>query len=114
MVIDDTFGHINVYTNTNKPHEFIQKVKEHLLSFKNIKVSNETVETYKKINIARLIRRMNSVDSIGEMMVQSHLGNMEFFNDLAMIKSLTYEDVVSVRKYFEEDAMCSVIISEQN
>jgi hypothetical protein len=55
---------------------------------------------------------MNSVDSIGEMMVQSHLGNMEFFNDLAMIKSLTYEDVVSVRKYFEEDAICSVIIEE--
>ncbi len=111
VVIDDTFGHINVYTNTYKVDEFIKRVKEHLLSFKNINVSKETVETYKKINIARLIRRMNSIDSISEMMVQSHLGNMEFFNDLEIIKKLTYEDVLKVRKYFEEKAITSIIIN---
>lgn len=110
VTIDDTFGHINVYTNTDKVEEFIEKVKNHLLSLKDITVSKDSFETYKKINIARLLRRMNSIDSIGEMMVQSHLGNVEFFNDLEMIKKLTYDDVKKVRKYFIEDAITTVVM----
>ena len=113
VVIDDTFGHINVYTNTYKVDEFIERIKEHLISFKNIVVSKENLETYKKINIARLIRRMNSIDSIGEMMVQSHLGKIEFFKDLEMVKKLSYEDVMNARKYFKEEAMTTIVIKNK-
>jgi hypothetical protein len=113
VVLDKAFGYVSIVSNTQKIDEFISKVKEHLLSLKTIEISKEHFNKYLKINKARNIRKMDFIDSIVEMHVDAFIDNIEFFDELDIINKLKYEDVLDVRKYFNEDSFTTVIIKNE-
>ncbi len=113
VVLDKAFGYVSIVSNTQKIDEFISKVKEHLLSLKTIEISKEHFNKYLKINKARNIRKMDFIDSIVEMHVDAFIDNIEFFDELDIINKVKYEDVLDVRKYFNEDSFTTVIIKNE-
>ena len=110
VVLDEDFGYLSISSNTEKVDEFISRVKERLLSLKTIEVSTEHFERYFKIKKSVAIRKLDFIDNIAEMHVDSFIDGIEFFDGLDIINKVKYEDVLDVRKYFNEESLTTVII----
>lgn len=115
VVLDEYFGYLSISSNTEKIDEFISRVKERLLSLKEIQISMEHFKRYFKIKKSRVIRKMDYIDSIAEGHVDSFIDGIEFFEELDIIDKVTPNDVLAVRKYFNEESLTTVIIrNEEN
>lgn len=115
VVLDEYFGYLSISSNTEKIDEFISRVKERLLSLKETQISMEHFKRYFKIKKSRVIRKMDYIDSIAEGHVDSFIDGIEFFEELDIIDKVTPDDVLAVRKYFNEESLTTVIIrNEEN
>lgn len=113
VVLEETYGHITITTDTYQPQAFITEVVSRLKQMSKITVSRETFNRYKRITEAQILRKMNSVEYFGNMLIESHFHKIEMFKYLEMIKQLKYEDVLTVRKYFVEEAISVMVIKNQ-
>lgn len=112
IVVEDTYGHIIITTDTNYPQEFISMVIDKLKKMAQIDVSVESFERFKKITEAQILRKMNSVEYFGNMLIESHFHKLEMFESLKIIEKLNYIDVLNVQKYFKEEAISVVVITK--
>lgn len=110
VVLEETYGHITITTDTYQTQAFITEVVNCLKRMAKISISQETFNRYKRITEAQILRKMNSVEYLGNMLIESHFHKIEMFKHLEMIKQLKYEDVLTARKYFVEDAISVMVI----
>lgn len=110
VVLEKTYGYITLTTDTYQPQVFITEVVNHLKKMSKIEVSQESFERYKKITEARILKKMNNVEYLGNVLIESYFDKIEMFRYLELIKELAYDDVLGVRKYFVEEAISVVVI----
>lgn len=78
--------------NTENPDLFAQKVKEQLSSFKDYQLVNEDFERMKRKMIGQLLRSMNRVSDIANQVSHYQMLDLDFFNLLPTLESLTLEE----------------------
>ncbi len=110
--IEKDYRHITITTDTPSPEVFIKAIKSRLLKIKEEDVILEEFERYKKIACAQIIRKLNSIEYLGNVLTESQIYGLEFFEYLDIINKLTIEDVKKARTYFVEEAISVVIIKK--
>lgn len=96
--LDRSFGYSIVGGNTNQPDLFAQRIKELLLSTKHNVISEADIERMKKKKIGQVLRGMNSLEFIANRYIHYHTFDIDFFELLPMVQSLTKEDVIDFLK----------------
>src|SRR5699024_9858374 len=77
--LEKNFGYTLINTNTNEPTQYANKVKELLLSTKQVTFTTEQLETMKRKKIGQLLRAMNSLEFVASQYTHYHLLGIDFF-----------------------------------
>ncbi|MFD1037920.1 EF-P 5-aminopentanol modification-associated protein YfmH [Virgibacillus byunsanensis] len=110
--LEHNFGYSMIGGNTSQPDQFATKVKEMLLSTRNISLSKEEFERSKKKKIGQLLRAMNSLEFIANKYVHYQTVGVDFFDLIPSIQSLTLEDANSfIQNWIEEEriSVCKIV-----
>lgn len=91
--LDRGFGYSIIGGNTAHPDQFAQKVKELLLSTKDSVISEEDVSRMKKKKIGQVLQGMNSLEFIAHRYLYYQTFDVDFFDLLSVVESLSIEDV---------------------
>lgn len=104
--LERNFGYSMIGTNTNNPTKFSNKVKELLLSTQTAEISEQELTTMKNKRIGRLLRAMNSLEFIAGEYIHYNTHNIDFFEIIPKIQSLTVEEVNSfLQQWIKEDRL---------
>ena len=109
--IDFNFGYTLIGGNTTKPTEFASKVKELLLSTRNLEITEKEFSRMKKKKIGRTLRAMNSLEYIANQFVDYHRHGINFFEMTSRIEALTISDFNNfLKEWIDEDrlAVCTI------
>ena len=109
--LEKNFGYTLINTNTNKPEQYANKVKELLLSTNRATFTLEQFEIMKRKKIGQLLRAMNSLEYVASQYTHYHLLDIDFFKLIPTIQSLTIEDLNEfVQNWIKEDrlAVCRI------
>jgi predicted Zn-dependent peptidase len=107
---EETYAYVDFSTESLKYEEFNDFIKQKLLELKNAKIDPETFEKYKRINIADVIRKFNSPEYIGNLIIDMDFKNLTLFDVLTDLLELTIEDLKEVRSLFIPEALCTFVI----
>ena len=102
---EPTAGFIMLSTDTLKDEEFVNYVKEKLLSLKKIKISKSSFNKYKKIILGSFIKSFNYLEYIANSFIYYHFKGVNMFKVIDLIDELTHQDMKSLEKYFHQDAI---------
>lgn len=91
--LDRNFGYSLINSNTEHPDKYAKRVKELLLQTNNLSLSKTEFERMKKKKMGRLLRMMNSLESIANQYTHYHMMGIDFFALLPVIQALTIEEV---------------------
>ncbi|RFB18998.1 insulinase family protein [Bacillus sp. HNG] len=121
-LIDDTFtfdyteeqgfGFAVVGGDTPNPDELSSKIRQIMLSSKNQGITSEELERVKKKKIGAFLRSLNSPDYIANQFTRYAFNEMNLFDVVPMMESLTVDDITNtVNEFFDEVRMteCQVI-----
>lgn len=121
-LIDDTFaydyteeqgfGFAIVGGDTSNPDELSSKLRTIMLSSKNQGITSEELERVKKKKIGAFLRSLNSPDYIANQFTRYAFNEMNLFDVVPIMESLTVDDITNtVNEFFEEIRMteCQVI-----
>ena len=104
--VESSFSFSLISSNTNKPEQFTERVKELLLSTKDMTISEKQFELMKKKRIGQTLRSMNSLDYIAISYVQYHYEDIDLFEKNTFIQSLTIDEVNEfLKSWIEEDKL---------
>ncbi|WP_373896068.1 EF-P 5-aminopentanol modification-associated protein YfmH [Virgibacillus sp. CBA3643] len=109
--LEKNFGYSIVGSNTDRPDEFANKVKELLLSTNTASITAEEFERMKKKQIGQLLRAMNSLEFIANQYIHYHTLDIDLFEIIPVLQSLTLQEVNDfVQNWIEEDrmALCTI------
>lgn len=109
--LERNFGYSFIGSNTDQPDKFSGKVKELLLSTNKATLSPEEFDRMKKKKIGQLLRAMNSLEFAANKYVHYHSLNIDFFEVIPAIQSLTIEEANHfVQNWIKEDriAVCTI------
>src|SRR5690625_848414 len=109
--LEKNFGYTLINTNTNKPEQYANKVKELLLSTNRATFTLEQFEIMKRKKIGQLLRAMNSLEYVASQYTHYHLLDIDFFKLIPTIQSLSIEDLNEfVQNWIKEDrlAVCRI------
>lgn len=113
-VFDETYGFLSISCETLEVNRFNQAVKEKLLRIRTDAIDELTFERIKKVNLALLIRKLNSLEYLANLLVDAAFKGIEAFEVLNILESITYQDVMDFRKYFVEKAIAIFQITPEN
>lgn len=115
-IIDRSFGYESHYeeeyafalisSDTLKQEEFISAIKNALLNIKDQPIKNEDFTRLKRVYIARVINKFNSIESIANMFVDLHYEDVDILDVVNIIDSITLDDLLELRSNFEEQFIC--------
>lgn len=107
---EETYAYVEFSTESLKYEEFNEFIKQKLLELKDIEISPEAFEKYKRISIADVIRRFNSPEYIGNLFIDMDFKGVDLFDVLTDLNALTLDDVNDVRSLFVPEALCTFVI----
>lgn len=91
--VEEEFSFSLISSNTEKPDEFANRIKQLLLRTREMNVSEEAFETMKKKRIGQLLRGMNSLEFIANQFINYHFAGIDFLNIPTFIQNLTVTEV---------------------
>lgn len=108
---DKTYGYSVIGGNTSKPTEFAAAVKEMLLSVKSLTIPAKSIERMKKRMIGSRLRRLDSIEIMGQEYPWYENRGLNYFNQGKEIEAITPEDVHDfMKEWIQEEniAVCTV------
>ncbi|MFS0672501.1 EF-P 5-aminopentanol modification-associated protein YfmH [Ornithinibacillus sp. 179-J 7C1 HS] len=110
--LEKNFGYSIIGGNTDNPDEFIEKLKELLLSTNSEEILEEDFERMKRKKIGQLLRSMNSLENIANKYIHYHTVGVDFFELIPAIQSLTVDDANQFLKNWiseERLGICKIV-----
>lgn len=109
--LEKNFGYSLVGSNTGRPNEFADKVKELLLSTNAASITTEEFERMKKKQIGQLLRAMNSLEFIANQYIHYHTLEIDLFEVIPALQAITLQEVNDfVQNWIKEDriSVCTI------
>ncbi|WP_223700162.1 EF-P 5-aminopentanol modification-associated protein YfmH [Sutcliffiella deserti] len=106
------FGFAMLGGDTSEPDKLAESLKDILLNFDPTSVKEEELERIKKKKIGSFLRALNSPEFIANQFTRYAFNDMDLFEVIPQLESLTLSDVTKVAKDFiKKDAftVCQVI-----
>ncbi|MGM0846700.1 MAG: EF-P 5-aminopentanol modification-associated protein YfmH [Bacillota bacterium] len=111
------FGFAILGGDTEKPDEMADRITEILLNAKEGKsLSEEALERTKKKKIGTFLRAVNSPEYIANQFTRYAFNEMDLFDVVPTLETITFEDIRSVMsEFFDEDRLtvCQVLPKEK-
>jgi len=100
-----TFNFLNVSSDTKKPEEFIQSIKQTLKTGSDSLDFNEIhFETIKKRSIGQALKSLNSLEFIAHQFIDQTFGEATIFDIVPVLEDITLEEVKQLADdYLNED-----------
>lgn len=111
---DKTYRHVIINLDTNSPEVFLNKIKEIFEKIRVSKILQEDFDRIKKLHLARYIKRFNSIEFLANSLVETYFDGFDLFEEFFIINQLKIEDLLEIRKYFNEDSIGAFIIYPNN
>lgn len=90
--VEESFGFSLISSNSEKPEDCGRKIRELLLSTKDIQLDEDTFHLMKTKYIGQLLKSMNSLEFIANQFVHYHFMDIDFFTIIPYVESLTLEE----------------------
>ncbi|OZU90259.1 peptidase M16 [Virgibacillus indicus] len=110
--LEKNFGYTLIGSNTEQPDQFVNKVKEMLLSTNTASLSDEEFGRMKKKKIGQFLRAMNSLEFISNKYIHYNTMDIDFFEVIPAIQKLTLQEVNQfIQGWIKEDriAVCKIM-----
>lgn len=102
--LEKNFGYTLIGSNTEQPDQFVNKVKEMLLSTNTASLSDEEFGRMKKKKIGQFLRAMNSLEFISNKFIHYNTMDIDFFEVIPAIQKLTLQEVNQfIQGWIKED-----------
>ncbi|WP_042223713.1 EF-P 5-aminopentanol modification-associated protein YfmH [Oceanobacillus manasiensis] len=112
--LERNFGYTLIGSNTHKPEAFAKKVKEMLLSTRDIGLEKEDFNRMKKKKIGQLLRSMNSLEFIASKYTHYHMLGIDFFNLIPEIQAFKLEDAHAfLNEWISDEQMTTHVITNE-
>lgn len=111
---EPTFAHVLFMSSSEKIDELKAKLKEELLKIASAKIDETVFNRYKKVELANSISRFNSLEYIGNFLIDLDQIKLGIFDTVEIKKNLTLEDIKNVQKLFVEEAITFYTIYPKN
>lgn len=109
--VEEDFSFSLISTNTDKPDEFANRVKQLLLGTAAVRLSEETLEVMKRKRIGQLLRGMNALEFTANQFINYHFAGIDFFELFPYIQQLTLDEVNEfLTNWIEEERLTSLKI----
>lgn len=102
------FGFAMIGGDTSKPDELAARIKEILLDFKNSNVDSEDLNRILKKKIGSFLRALNSPEFIANQFTRYQFNDMNLFNVIEVLESLTVDELMNVAKDFFDEKQFTV------
>lgn len=107
--LEKGFGFAMIGSDSNKPDELVQKIKEQLAyMFTEKAITEEQVETVKRKKIGQFLRALNSIEFIANQFTRYKFNDMNLFDVVPTIEKITKQDVVEAFKTLEGESQQTV------
>jgi len=107
--LEKGFGFAMIGSDSNKPDELVQKIKEQLAyMFTENAITEEQVETVKRKKIGQFLRALNSIEFIANQFTRYKFNDMNLFDVVPTIEKITKQDVVEAFKTLEGESQQTV------
>lgn len=104
----DEYSIINIISETEKPKELIKELDQ---QFKNVEVTNEDLERYKKVFIASCVRTTDNVSSTINTLTNDLIDYDDIItNKIEIVRNITLDDINSVKSKLNLDNKAVVTI----
>ena len=107
---EPTFGHVLFMSSSDKIDELKEALKEELLKISSAEIDERVFNRYKKIELANSISRFNSLEYIGNFLIDLDYINFGIFDTVEIKKNLTLNDLKEVQKLFVLEAITFHVI----
>ncbi len=114
LSIEYSYGFGIISSDTEKPEELIKRLKEILISARNLKISEEDFTTIKNKILGDSIKSLNSPEAIANSFTRYKFCEMDMFEAIKAYENLTLEDLEAVLPFFDEKALTSMTILPKN
>lgn len=112
--LERTFGYTMIGGNTDQPEKFANKVKEQLLSVKNLELEASEFERMKKKQIGLMLRGMNSLEFIANNFIYYNQVDVDLFDVIPFMESLTVDDMNAFqREWISENKLAVLTIKPE-
>ncbi|TFJ94720.1 EF-P 5-aminopentanol modification-associated protein YfmH [Lentibacillus salicampi] len=110
--LEKNFGYTFIGGNTSEPDHFADTVRELLKSADGTVFTPEEIDRMKKKKIGQLLRAMNSLEFVANKYIYYDTVDVDLFNIIPAIQSLTAEDFnIFVQNWIDDDriAVCKIV-----
>ncbi|WP_096269825.1 EF-P 5-aminopentanol modification-associated protein YfmH [Paucisalibacillus globulus] len=90
--LDKNYGYSIIGGNSDNPDQFVEKIKELLLSTQSHEIAEEDFERMKRKKIGQLLRSMNSLENIASKFIHYNTVAVDYFELIPFIQKLTVKD----------------------
>lgn len=111
--VHELFGFFTLSCDTLQYEEFNKRIKEKLLQIRSEKIPEEAFARMKKVQFARMIRQMNSLEFWANIIHEAGFKNLDPFAIIQTIEELKYEDLRLIQGFFVEKAIAIYQIMPQ-
>ncbi|GGK00466.1 peptidase M16 [Lentibacillus kapialis] len=110
--LEKNFGYTFIGGNTRDPDQFVQTVRELLISTRHTVFSPEQIDRMKKKKIGQLLKAMNSLEFIANSYIHYETAGANLFDIIPFIQTLTGEDFNHyVQNWIDDEriAVCKIM-----
>lgn len=111
---DKSASYIKFVANSFSPKEFVKFMKKELINFKKFEIDDQSFYNLKKGLIGTFIKSYDSVEFVSTNLIEYLFKNVNIFNALEVIESITINDLEMFCKYFNEKSITSYTIKPKN
>lgn len=113
--VENSFSFSLISSNSANPEQFSKRMKELLLSTKNMTITEQHLDVMKKKRMGQTLRAMNSLDYTAIQYVQYHYVDVDLFQKNAFIQSLTVDEVNDfLQNWIDEEKLTVCTIENAN
>lgn len=111
--VEEEYNFTLISSNTDDPNKFIKTLRELLMSTKTLHIDEQTFVTMRNKRIGQLIREMNSLEQIASQFLHYHFSEINYFELIPFIQTITVEDVNNYMKnWIAEERLTTFIIEK--
>lgn len=111
--VHELFGFLTLSCDTLQYEEFNKRIKEKLLQIRTTQIPKEDFERMKKVQLARMIRLMNSLEFWANIIHEAGFKDLSPFAIIQALEELQYEDLHLIQGFFVEKAIAVYQIMPQ-
>lgn len=114
--LENTYGFSMIGSDTDRPEELIAAIKQQLATpFEDYTSLQQQLERAKKRKIGMFLRSLNSIEYIANQFTRYRFNDMELFQVLPVVETLTMDDLKKVYKQLQvETAQTQFVIRPTN